>query len=300
MASDNTIIHTGALGDLCLALVFARRTNWLRSGDRVDVLATHSLGRLEYDGVVAEVRHWDTVQAYQLFAGDDTQCLPALIKLVEKRRVLSFLGPERDEAIQQLKPAELISIDPVAQSDRTGHILEQWLSQTELRPNHDWLMRPVLEQPIRSGASNRKLIIHPGSGGAHKCWPWPAFRKVIQSLQGQHRVTITLGPVELEQWPAEQRTELESAAPAKAPDLSELAQLLRTADLLISNDSGPAHFAALLGTPTVTLFGPTSSDVWRPIGADAHAIQGNPAKGADWGITPEAVHNAVIALVNGF
>ena len=33
--------------------------------------------------------------------------------------------------------------------------------------------------------------------------------------------------------------------------------LVRRADLLVTTDSGPRHFAAALGTPVVTLFGPT-------------------------------------------
>ena len=32
---------------------------------------------------------------------------------------------------------------------------------------------------------------------------------------------------------------------------------VRRADLLVTTDSGPRHFAAAFGTPVVTLFGPT-------------------------------------------
>jgi ADP-heptose:LPS heptosyltransferase len=32
-------------------------------------------------------------------------------------------------------------------------------------------------------------------------------------------------------------------------------------------DSGPAHLSAAVGTPTVTLFGPTDPERWRPLGA---------------------------------
>ena len=35
------------------------------------------------------------------------------------------------------------------------------------------------------------------------------------------------------------------------------AELVRRARLMICNDTGPRHFAAALGTPVVTLFGPT-------------------------------------------
>ena len=35
------------------------------------------------------------------------------------------------------------------------------------------------------------------------------------------------------------------------------AELLRRADLLICNDSAPAHIAAAVGTPVIAIFGPT-------------------------------------------
>lgn len=47
------------------------------------------------------------------------------------------------------------------------------------------------------------------------------------------------------------------AAGESAPDLPGLASLLAQVDLLITNDSGPLHLAAALGTPAVALFGAT-------------------------------------------
>ena len=118
-------------------------------------------------------------------------------------------------------------------------------------------------------------------------------------LSAEYHLTLTLGPVELEQWPATRRQELERLAEVRTPDLVGLAQLVRENDLLISNESGPAHLAALLGTPTLTLFGPTRAATWRPIGAAAQVIQGEAALGDDWGIKAEAVHAAATAIVNG-
>jgi heptosyltransferase-1 len=43
--------------------------------------------------------------------------------------------------------------------------------------------------------------------------------------------------------------------------LSELAALIRRARLCVTNDSGPMHLAAALGTPVVAIFGPTDP-VW--------------------------------------
>ena len=58
-------------------------------------------------------------------------------------------------------------------------------------------------------------------------------------------------------------------------NLKELAALLKKAELLISNDSGPVHIAAAVGTRTLTIFGRNrtglSPERWKARGA-GHAI----------------------------
>ena len=45
-----------------------------------------------------------------------------------------------------------------------------------------------------------------------------------------------------------------------------LAGVLTLADLFVGHDSGVTHLAALLGVPTVALFGPTDPARWAPRG----------------------------------
>jgi ADP-heptose:LPS heptosyltransferase len=52
----------------------------------------------------------------------------------------------------------------------------------------------------------------------------------------------------------------------------ELAALLQRCDILISNDSGPLHLAASLGTPTVGLYGPESPDFYGVVQVDSRVI----------------------------
>jgi heptosyltransferase-2 len=47
-------------------------------------------------------------------------------------------------------------------------------------------------------------------------------------------------------------------------DLSELVAILSQVDLLITNDTGPAHIASALGRPTLVIFGPTNPLTTRP------------------------------------
>ncbi|MGI9035649.1 MAG: lipopolysaccharide heptosyltransferase II [Pyrinomonadaceae bacterium] len=50
--------------------------------------------------------------------------------------------------------------------------------------------------------------------------------------------------------------------------LAELVAVLSQCDLLVSNDTGPAHIAAALGTKTLVIFGPTNPLTTHPIGAE--------------------------------
>jgi ADP-heptose:LPS heptosyltransferase len=47
--------------------------------------------------------------------------------------------------------------------------------------------------------------------------------------------------------------------------LPDLIQLYHLADVLITNDSGPAHFAALTDIPIVVFFGPETPELYKPL-----------------------------------
>jgi heptosyltransferase-2 len=47
-------------------------------------------------------------------------------------------------------------------------------------------------------------------------------------------------------------------------DLAELVAILSQVDLLVTNDTGPAHIASALGRPTLVIFGPTNPLTTRP------------------------------------
>ena len=47
-------------------------------------------------------------------------------------------------------------------------------------------------------------------------------------------------------------------------ELAEAVAILSLVDLLITNDTGPAHIASALGRPTLVIFGPTNPLTTRP------------------------------------
>jgi heptosyltransferase-2 len=58
--------------------------------------------------------------------------------------------------------------------------------------------------------------------------------------------------------------------------LGQLVGLLSQVDLLITNDTGPAHIASALGRPTLAIFGPTNPLTTRPLGASAEILRRPP------------------------
>lgn len=55
-------------------------------------------------------------------------------------------------------------------------------------------------------------------------------------------------------------------------DPVELAAVLARARLLVSNDSGPMHLAAAVGTPVVAFFGPTDPGRTAPAGSPSRIL----------------------------
>ena len=122
-------------------------------------------------------------------------------------------------------------------------------------------------------------VVHPGASVAEKRWPGEAFGRVAEVLIRQgYTVAVTGG--------AEEKglTRRVSGLASGAVDLggrtglSTLIALVARASVLVSNDTGPAHLAYALRTPSATIFGP-STDVerWGPLNQRRHAILfGNP------------------------
>jgi lipopolysaccharide heptosyltransferase I len=111
-----------------------------------------------------------------------------------------------------------------------------------------------------------------------KRWPAESFAEVADRLQqdGYGAVVIIGGP--------EERADVATvSAMMKTPaiDLTGattvglLPALLSKASMLITNDSGPMHIAAAVGTPVVALFGPTSAVRTGPYGAGHEVLTGN-------------------------
>lgn len=117
-------------------------------------------------------------------------------------------------------------------------------------------------------------IIHPSARWPNKRWPGRHFAQLADGLIAQERMRIMIvaSGNEASQVGAMSRHMSQPVINlAGQTDLLQLAALLRRANLLVTNDSGPMHLAAAVGTPVVAIFGPTDPARVGPYG-DGHAV----------------------------
>lgn len=112
--------------------------------------------------------------------------------------------------------------------------------------------------------------IHFGAAfGTAKAWPLERYAELCDRLADRLRVRVAVfgGPSELALLPRFQGSLRSNPIilVGKTP-LKVLAALIRRCGLFVSHDTGPLHLAYALGTPTVTLFGPTHPSVSEPQG----------------------------------
>jgi ADP-heptose:LPS heptosyltransferase len=128
------------------------------------------------------------------------------------------------------------------------------------------------------GKSDRLAGLHAGWGRGKRnhsiedtrlrSWPPDRFAKVARWLEESAgaRVVLTGSPADK---PLTAFIAREAGVPcldlAGRLSLLELAALIRRLDLYVTIESGPAHMAAALGTPLVTLVGPSIWEQTRPL-----------------------------------
>lgn len=160
---------------------------------------------------------------------------------------------------------------------------------------------PVLEVTAREredgsetlrtlGLEGQKLVLlAPGSGSAKKNWAPARFAELAAGL-GQKDFTPLLleGPADSEAVAAV----LDCIKPDRPPVLADespaaLKGVIAHAGLFVGNDAGPTHLAALMGVPTVAVFGPSDPVLWSPIGPAVKVVR-SPAECSP--CTPDEMH----------
>jgi len=112
------------------------------------------------------------------------------------------------------------------------------------------------------------VAVHPGSGSEKKNWPEKHWQELLKQIVNETSANILLigGEAEVNRL-STLKTLLPPARSKLALNLplSELAQLMNSANGFVGHDSGITHLAAALGLPVLILWGPSNEQIWRPL-----------------------------------
>lgn len=158
-----------------------------------------------------------------------------------------------------------------------------------------------------------RIALLPFSRWPSKNWPFMSFIRVGHELQENLGASIYIMGAAGEHALGEKVAKELSGRVinlAGKTTLPQLAGLLREMDLVITNDSGPMHLAAVMGTPVLAMYGPTDPVRTGPYGPDHRVLKGKlqcqPCFSACCRfrdnscmltITPESVINTAIAML---
>ena len=127
------------------------------------------------------------------------------------------------------------------------------------------------------GSPDERPVIglHVGASDPSRRWPADSFARLGNRLAERRQARIVLTGSEQERsLTASVRRMMTAAAIELAgmTELGELAAVIATLDLLVTNDTGVSHVAAATRTPSFVLFGPTRPDRWAPLDRRRHQV----------------------------
>jgi ADP-heptose:LPS heptosyltransferase len=268
--------HQGALGDLILSLPALHA---LKTSGRAVYL--HLISRTDIADILIDNRLADEVSAIEngLFAD-------FFVSGSLSPRAAGFLGKFANAYIFMKKTdevfaenlrkliAECFFITTCPSGGQVMHVSAAQVEQLKLSGMAADEMPLLKVKSFPSGSRLEKpvITIHPGSGGAKKCWPAGKFLEMMKLLDIEKRFSFyfILGPAEGSGLHEISKRFVSAnnidASIVTGQSVSSIASLLKSSSLHIGNDSGVTHLASALGRPTIAVFGPTDPKIWGPLG----------------------------------
>ena len=204
-------------------------------------------------------------------------------------------GPESRRLLAAGDPARLIGFDcpeighrgPVWLRDE--HEVDRWCRVVRDAGGECGAEDLRLRHPAEAAAARRPgapVIVHPGAASGSRRWPLARWSAVARELANRGLDVVVTGSA----GESELTAGIVAAVPSATDlggglDLDGLAELVAGAAMVLSGDTGIAHLATALATPSVTLFGPVPPRWWGPtLDPHLHTViwHGDPAADT-WG-----------------
>jgi len=288
------ITELWGLGDLTLATPFIREALkdsevFLLSKPHAKELLHPSFSGLQFLYITAP---WTSHRGkYRLWEWDWKALLATIARLRDLQfdLAISVRNDPRDHLLMWLSGArkrlgfgvyksEIFLTQSLKRPSRRQHRMEDWMQiGNELGFAMNEEVGAVLRPPgyftlrveeILERVKKPLFILHTGSQIPVRRWPSKYFGALIQELRKRYDFHLLLIPD-----PDGYGLDCDWLADSTITSLTtrELVGLLGSADLLLCNDSGPAHITAGCGRPVIAVFGPGEPAWFRPWG-DQHRV----------------------------
>lgn len=234
--------------------------------------------------------------------------LPGFLSGAEVAVNLHGRGPQSHRVILDLRPERLICFEHAEVPETLGspkwrpdeHEVERWCrllqeSGIPADPSRLELVPPLLTALADRGTT----ICHPGAASEARRWPIERWAQVAQYEADSGRRVIITGDSSERPF-CLRLADMAGLGPscvyAGLTDLTELASLVAGAGRLVAGDTGVAHLATAVGTPSVLLFGPTPPALWGPpSNRSAHKVIWKGRSGDPHGTSPDPGLMAITA-----
>ncbi|MFN2596388.1 MAG: glycosyltransferase family 9 protein [Pyrinomonadaceae bacterium] len=173
--------------------------------------------------------------------------------------------------------------------DREKHAVERYLDvlaplkvgdvsrepRLPLRPEAERAVEQLFRKE-KIGRDAPLVGIFPGAGNASRQWRLERFAALAETVVRNDglRPVVFLGPEERGLAREVRATFPPRTTVIEKLDIPQLASALAHLSLLVSNDTGPVHVAAAVGTPVVVLVGRPTRDGYEPVGSRHRTIYG--------------------------
>jgi ADP-heptose:LPS heptosyltransferase len=298
-------MRPGALGDALLALpaLAAVRAAWAKAhltfiarSDVLPLITTRHLADTVYSyDLTSWASLWGDVgradalltetfagaDALVAWVGDADGTLKRNVAVLRVERIVIAPGRPPEESTEHAAVYLLRTLGPLGLTRTPATPSEIAAHTSPLRPSRAATGAAARHWGELGLPQSRVVALHPGSGGASKCWPPSQFAALAALLQALGFFLLVIhGPADA---PAVLAL-LDTLRPALAPPvlrdapIEVLAAVLARCAAYVGNDSGVTHLAAQTGIPTLALFGPSDPARWSPVGRRVRVVRADDAR----------------------
>jgi ADP-heptose:LPS heptosyltransferase len=288
------VLRALGLGDLLTAVPALRGLRRRFPDHRITLIGPAALAPLALSSGAVDT----VVDRAGLDAASLAEPLPAALDGADLAVNLHGRGPQSSRLLAAGRPARLVAF---AHPDVPGtaggpdwdpdeHEVHRWcrlVATTGADPRPDDLLLPPppdVDPPV--------VVVHPGAASAARRWPVERWATVVRALaEDGHGVVLTGSTGER---PLAEAIRTAADVPAGrcrvaagSTDITGLAGLIASAELVLCGDTGVAHLATAYATPSVLLFGPVPPDQWGPVSGGPHRVLWAGRRGDPHGTEPD-------------